>query len=75
MWFLFGVICWTLWLNRNDFVFNNLLISSLHAIIFRLISFLQHWMIAAQEDRSALELVVVAIRAWVPLELTATGVG
>jgi hypothetical protein len=32
-----------LWLNRNDFVFNNSLISSPRAIGFRLLSFLQHW--------------------------------
>jgi hypothetical protein len=49
MWFLFGAICWTLWLNRNDFVFKNSLISS-HAVIFRLISFLQYWMVAVQEE-------------------------
>jgi hypothetical protein len=42
-WVLFGAICWTLWLNRNDFVFNNSLISSPRAIGFRLLSFLQHW--------------------------------
>jgi hypothetical protein len=28
MWILFGAIVWTLWLNRNDFVFNNSMISS-----------------------------------------------
>jgi hypothetical protein len=39
MWFLFGAICWTLWLNRNDYIFNNKLISSPRAIIFRLMSF------------------------------------
>jgi hypothetical protein len=27
MWFLFGGICWILWLNRNDFIFKKLLIS------------------------------------------------
>jgi hypothetical protein len=28
VWFLFGAVCWTLWLNHNDFVFNNKIISS-----------------------------------------------
>jgi hypothetical protein len=28
LWFLFGNVCWTLWLNRNDFIFNNRIISS-----------------------------------------------
>jgi hypothetical protein len=45
MWFLFGAIVWTLWLTRNDCVFNNLVISSLRAVIYRLLSFLQHWMV------------------------------
>jgi hypothetical protein len=76
MWFIFEAVCWTLWLNRNDFVFNNLLIYSPHGIIFRLISFLQHWMIEVREGgRSALELVIEAIGARVPLELTVTEVG
>jgi hypothetical protein len=37
---------WTLWLNRNDLVFNSKIISTLRALIFKLISFLQHWVIA-----------------------------
>jgi hypothetical protein len=40
MWFLFGCVCWVLWFNRNDCIFNNTIISSPRAIIFRLISFL-----------------------------------
>jgi hypothetical protein len=64
MWIMFEAICWTLWLNRNVFLFNNLLISFLHATIFILISFLQHWMVAVrEEDRSALERVTKTIRA------------
>jgi hypothetical protein len=31
--FLFRVICWTLWLNRNDLIFKNKLISSPRALI------------------------------------------
>jgi hypothetical protein len=42
IWILFGAITWTLWLNRNDCGFNNSLVSSPCAIIYRLLSFLQH---------------------------------
>jgi hypothetical protein len=72
---LFGAICWTLWLNRKNCVFNNLLISSSRAVIFKLISFLQHWMVAAwAKDKAALEGLVDAIKA-LPEELMATEVG
>jgi hypothetical protein len=40
--FLFGAICWTLWLNRNDLIFKNKIISSPKALIYKLLSFLQH---------------------------------
>jgi hypothetical protein len=63
MCFLFGAI-WTFCLNRNDCDFNNLIISCPHVIILRLISFLQHWMVAARaEDKPALEGLVGAIKA------------
>jgi hypothetical protein len=26
LFFLFGAVCWTVWLNRNDFVFKNKII-------------------------------------------------
>jgi hypothetical protein len=47
-------------LNRNDCVFNNSLISSPRTIIFRLLSFLQHWAVRVG-DRRALEEVVEAM--------------
>jgi hypothetical protein len=28
LWFLFGCVCWVLWLNMNDCVFNNKIVSS-----------------------------------------------
>jgi hypothetical protein len=43
--FLSGAVSWTFWLNRNDLVFNNKIISSPRALIFKLLSLLQHWMI------------------------------
>jgi hypothetical protein len=60
--FMFGAICWTLWLNRNDYIFKNKVISSPRALIYKLISFLQHWMIATWGDREALERLAEAIR-------------
>jgi hypothetical protein len=47
VWFLFGAVCWTLWFNHNNFVFNNKITSSPRALIFRLISLMQHWMVAS----------------------------
>jgi hypothetical protein len=38
--FLFGVVSWTIWLNRNDLVFNSKSIATPRALIFKLISFL-----------------------------------
>jgi hypothetical protein len=76
MWFLFGAIYWTLWLNRNDFIFNNKIISSPQTLIFHLISLIQHWMMAsAGVDRVALEQMVDGIKSQVPEELVPAGVG
>jgi hypothetical protein len=65
VWFLFGVVCWTPWLNQNDFIFNNKIISSLQALIFRLISLImQHWMVTCTgADRFALERMVEGIKS------------
>jgi hypothetical protein len=68
----FGVF----WLNRNDCVFNNKIVSSPHAILFHLISFLQHWMVVSLgRDRGVLELMVEDFKAQVPEEMVAAGVG
>jgi hypothetical protein len=57
--FVFGAICWTLWLNKNDLVFNNKIISPPDALIFKFLSFLQHWMIAwTGADGKGLEQLV-----------------
>jgi hypothetical protein len=37
--FLFRGICWTLWLNRNDLIFKNKIISSPRALIYKFLSF------------------------------------
>jgi hypothetical protein len=34
LFFLFGVVHWTLWLNRNDWVFRNRLLPSPNAILY-----------------------------------------
>jgi hypothetical protein len=76
IWFLFGAICWTLWLNRNDFIFSNKLISSPRAIIFKMLSFLQHMMVAnAEEDRRVLEKLNDEIKSQVSMKVMATRVG
>jgi hypothetical protein len=75
-WFMFATICWTLWLNRDDFVLNNKLVSSPRALIFRLISLLQHWMATSVGmDRTTLERAVVEIKTQVSEEMVASGVG
>jgi hypothetical protein len=64
VWFLFGAICWTLWLNRNDFVFNNKIALSPLALIFRLISLMEQWMATCTSvDRAALEQAVEEFKA------------
>jgi hypothetical protein len=76
IWFMFGAICWTLCLNRNDFVFNNKLISSPRALIFCLISLMQHWTaMSIGADRAALERAMEETKAQVPGELVVRGVG
>jgi hypothetical protein len=63
LFFLFGTVCWTLWLNRNNWIFRDKLISSPRAIIFRLISFMQQWkIISLEEDQDALEQLIEAVR-------------
>jgi hypothetical protein len=61
IWFLFGAVWWTLWLNRNDCIFNNKIISSPRAIIFRQISFLV--VASSEDDRASLKWMVDEVRA------------
>jgi hypothetical protein len=74
--FLFGAIWWTLWLTRNDWVFNDKLISSPTSIIFKLFFFMQQWkIISLGEDMAALEKLIEVLKAQVPMEMVPTGVG
>jgi hypothetical protein len=76
LFYLFGTVCWTLWLSRIDWIFRDKLISSPRAITFRLFSFMQRWkIISTGGDRSALEQLIEAVRAQMPEEMIATGVG
>ncbi|OEL28686.1 hypothetical protein BAE44_0010295, partial [Dichanthelium oligosanthes] len=46
--FLFGCVSWSLWLIRNDLVFNNVVVSSPEVGVYRLISFMQRWSILSK---------------------------
>jgi hypothetical protein len=48
--FLFDCLSWSLWLIRNDFVFNNVLMSSPDVSVFRTLSFMQKWKILNKEQ-------------------------
>jgi hypothetical protein len=41
--YLLGCFGWSLWLIRNDFVFNDMLIASPDVSIFGTVSFMQKW--------------------------------
>jgi hypothetical protein len=76
LFYLFGTVFWTLWLSRIDWIFRDKLISSPRVITFRLFSFMQRWkIISTGGDRSALEQLIEAVRAQIPEEMIATGVG
>jgi hypothetical protein len=47
--YLLGCLAWSLWLIRNDFVFNDVLIASPDVSVFRTISFMQKWKILNKE--------------------------
>jgi hypothetical protein len=54
--FLLGTPYWTLWLNRNEWIFRDTLISSPREIICRLIFFMQRWrIISSGKEWRALE--------------------
>jgi hypothetical protein len=47
--YLLGCLAWSLWLTKNDFVFNDVLIASPDVSVFRTISFMQKWKILNKE--------------------------
>lgn len=42
---LFGSLTWSVWLIRNDLVFNNIVINSPETGLFRMIVFMQKWLV------------------------------
>jgi hypothetical protein len=56
---LLGTICWFLWLNRKEWVFNDKIISAPCVIVYRLISFMQRWRILSNgQGRRELEEII-----------------
>jgi hypothetical protein len=47
--FLFGCLAWSLWLIRNDVIFNNSIATSPDVCVFLSISFMQKWNILHKE--------------------------
>jgi hypothetical protein len=73
--FLFGAISWTLWLNKNDLIFNNKIISIPRALIFKFVSFL-HWVIAwTGPDREGLEQLIESLTRRMDDDRVVLGVG
>jgi hypothetical protein len=67
LFFLFGAVCWTLWLNRNEFVFKNKIIPCSNAILYRLIYFMQRWtMLSSVKTRGELDMLIEAIKQQIP---------
>jgi hypothetical protein len=74
--FIFGVISWALWRNRNDLVFNSKIISNPSALIYNYVSLLQVWVIAVKEiDRESLENLDEELTKRMEGEREAAGVG
>jgi len=53
-----AVMCWILWLNRNDAVFQRLVANSLLQVIFRGTFWIRQWfLLCKEEERGALKEV------------------
>jgi hypothetical protein len=48
--YIFGCLAWSLWLLRNDMIFNNFVALSPDVCILRTISFMQRWRIMSREQ-------------------------
>jgi hypothetical protein len=61
--FLFGCLAWSLWLIRNDLVFNDVITSSPDVPIFCGISFMQRWEILSKEkDQLGIDAMITNLR-------------
>jgi hypothetical protein len=74
LFFLFGVVPWSLWLNRNDRVFRNRLISSSHSVVYKLFFIMQH-SFERREERDELGKLIEGVRACLPEEVKAVDIG
>ena len=79
-WAIFGAASWAIWLARNDFVFNNKLVSSPLSNLFSMSSLLNQWscLLPARRETSwelMLEQVKVKIRSLQLLIAPRRGVG
>jgi hypothetical protein len=73
--FMFEAISWALWLNRNDLIFNFKIILTPKALIYKCISFLQHWVIAVTGRDKDLEQLAEALTWKLDSEREVAGVG
>jgi hypothetical protein len=48
--YIFGCLAWSLWILRNDLIFNNFVAPSHDVCILRTISFMQRWRILSKEQ-------------------------
>jgi hypothetical protein len=48
--FVFGCLAWSLWLLRNDLIFNNFVATSPDVCVFRTISFMWRWRILSRKQ-------------------------
>jgi hypothetical protein len=46
----FAAICWVLWLNRNDVVFQNLVANSHLQVLFRTTYWIRQWSMLSKEE-------------------------
>jgi hypothetical protein len=61
--FLLGCLSSNLWLIRNDFVFNNILVSSPNVRLYRTISLMQKWKVLHKEKgRCWIDLVTIKLK-------------
>jgi hypothetical protein len=61
--FLLGGVCWVLWKTRNDWVFNDILISKPNALAYRIVGYLQHRCgMAARKDQEGRQALVERLK-------------
>lgn len=51
--FLLGCVCWAFWIIRNDWVFENTLVSSPLLTVYKVLSFAQKWGVLLGNEEQA----------------------